>query len=53
MFIHYIFNILLTITAEQIKQTIYRLLNDKVSELNNILNKIFKKLTHIIKNDLT
>ncbi len=53
MFIHYIFNILLTITAEQIKQTIYKLLNDKVSELNNILNKIFKKVIHIIKNNFT
>ncbi len=50
---HYIFNILFTITAEQIKQTIHRLLNDKVSELNNILNEIFKKVIYIIKNDFT
>ena len=45
-------NILLTITAEQIKQTIYRLLNSKVFKINIILNEIFKKITSIIKNDL-
>ena len=29
------------------------MLNDKVLKLNNILNEIFKKIVHIIKNDLT
>jgi len=49
---HYILNISSIITAEQIEQIIYKLLNDKVAELNNILNKILKKLIFIIKNDL-
>ena len=49
---NYIFNISFITTSEQIKQAIYRLLNDKVLKLNNISNKILKKVTHIIKNDL-
>ena len=44
--VNYILNISFTVTSEQIEQAIYRLLNDKTLELNNILNKIFKKVTH-------
>ena len=46
------FNISFTVTSEQIKQTIHRLLNDKVLRLNNISNEILKMIIYIIKNDL-
>ena len=46
-------NISLTVISEQIKQTIHRLLNDKVLRSDNILNEILKKIIHVIKNDLT
>ncbi len=45
------FNIFLTVTIKQIKQTIHKLLNDKVLKSNNILNKAFKTATLFIKND--
>ncbi len=51
MSVHCMLNISSTVTAEQIEQTIYKLLNDKVFKLNNILNEILKKLISVIKND--
>ncbi len=45
-------NISFIVTLKQIKQAIYRLLNGKALELNDILNEIFKKIIYIIKNNL-
>jgi len=53
MFANHILNISSIISAEQIEQTIYRLLNDKVSELNNISNEVLKMMISLIKKNLT
>ncbi len=49
----FILNIFSTIIVEQIKQTIHRLLNDKVLKLNNILNEVLKIVILFIKNHFT
>ena len=44
-------NIFSTITVKQIKQTIYKLLNNKILKLNNISNEALKTAVLFIKND--
>ncbi len=44
-------NILFIVTLKQIEQAIHKLLNDKASELDSILNEVFKKIIYIFKND--
>jgi len=46
-------NISLIISAEQVEQTIHRLLNDKVFELDNISNEVLKMMISLIKKNLT
>jgi len=53
MFVNYMFDISSIISAEQIEQTIHRLLNDKVSESDNISNEVFKMMISLIKKNLT
>jgi len=53
MFVNYMFDISSIISAEQIKQTIHRLLNDKVSESDNISNEVLKMMISLIKKNLT
>jgi len=50
---NYMFDILSIISAEQIEQTIYRLLNDKVFESDNISNEVLKIMISLIKKNLT
>jgi len=53
MFVNYMLNISSIISAEQIEQTIYRLLNDKVFESDNISNEVFKMMISLIKKNFT
>jgi len=46
-------NISSIISAEQIEQTIHRLLNDKVFESDNISNEVLKMMISLIKKNLT
>jgi len=52
MSVNCMLNISSIISAEQIEQTIYRLLNDKVSESDNISNEVLKMMISLIKKNL-
>ncbi len=49
---HSMFNIFSAVTADQVEQTINKLLNEKVSELNNILNEALKMIIFFINKNL-
>jgi len=50
---NHMLNISSIISAEQIEQTIHRLLNGKVSESDNISNEVLKMMISLIKKNLT
>jgi len=53
MSVNHMLDISSIISAEQIEQTIYRLLNDKVFESDNISNEVLKMMISLIKKNLT
>jgi len=53
MFANHMLNISSIISAEQIQQTIHRLLNDKVFKSDNISNEVLKMMVSLIKKNLT
>jgi len=53
MFVNHMFDISSIISAEQIEQTIHKLLNDKASESDNISNEVLKMVILLIKKNLT
>jgi len=52
MFANHMLDISSIISAEQIEQTIHKLLNDKVFESDNISNEVLKMMISLIKKNL-